>query len=301
MDRKQEDYKTFIIRRFFRLAPIFYVSYVIYLIVHSIYLSIEVSNAQLTAHLFAHLTLMHGAIPNEILPHAATKFLVPAWSISTEWQFYLLAPLPFVMMRKYGFSAITMVSGALGLFLVFKVMPVSFDHDALVFLKAPLFLMGICSYYLYKTTLDHREALRPIAPYVVPVTLAFASVAVYKHGALGVLNAQTLWALFMAFILSDRIDPTLAFVRPVTSLFRSRALMWLGAGSYSTYLIHESILAIVDPHLRDFLGETSRLEFAVIYALIVIPLIIVTSRLMYVTIERRGIRFGSRLARRIAS
>src|SRR6202012_4007187 len=39
----------------------------------------------------AHLTMTHGLFPNLILPDIWVSFLGSAWSLSAEWQFYLLA------------------------------------------------------------------------------------------------------------------------------------------------------------------------------------------------------------------
>jgi peptidoglycan/LPS O-acetylase OafA/YrhL len=41
------------------------------------------------AHLAAHMTLTQGALPPALLPDAEFTILGPAWSLSTEWQFYL--------------------------------------------------------------------------------------------------------------------------------------------------------------------------------------------------------------------
>jgi peptidoglycan/LPS O-acetylase OafA/YrhL len=40
-----------------------------------------------------HLTMTHGLLPDGVLPHLWLGFLGAAWSLSTEWQFYLLAVL----------------------------------------------------------------------------------------------------------------------------------------------------------------------------------------------------------------
>ena len=39
----------------------------------------------------AHLTMTHGLFPNGVLPDVWVSFLGSAWSLSTEWQFYVLA------------------------------------------------------------------------------------------------------------------------------------------------------------------------------------------------------------------
>ena len=43
------------------------------------------------AEIAAHLTMTHGLFPNGVLPNVWVSFLGAAWSLSTEWQFYVLA------------------------------------------------------------------------------------------------------------------------------------------------------------------------------------------------------------------
>ena len=45
------------------------------------------------AEIAAHLTMAHGLFPNGVLPNVCFSFLGAAWSLSTEWQFYVLALL----------------------------------------------------------------------------------------------------------------------------------------------------------------------------------------------------------------
>jgi peptidoglycan/LPS O-acetylase OafA/YrhL len=48
--------------------------------------------------------MLHGAVPDVLVRNAPSAFLIPAWSVSLEWQFYLVAPLVYawaVSARSY--------------------------------------------------------------------------------------------------------------------------------------------------------------------------------------------------------
>lgn len=49
----------------------------------------------LPSNTLLHIPMLHGVVPEFVIPSAPLAFLKPAWSISLEWQFYLLAPLVF--------------------------------------------------------------------------------------------------------------------------------------------------------------------------------------------------------------
>jgi peptidoglycan/LPS O-acetylase OafA/YrhL len=53
-------------------------------------------------HGVLHLTMLHGLIPTELLPRAPMTYLPAAWSISLEWQFYLVAPLVIYLVGTGG-------------------------------------------------------------------------------------------------------------------------------------------------------------------------------------------------------
>lgn len=42
-----------------------------------------------------HLLMLHGVVPEVLVARAPGAFLAPAWSVSLEWQFYLVAPLAY--------------------------------------------------------------------------------------------------------------------------------------------------------------------------------------------------------------
>lgn len=88
-----EGYGAYLTRRFFRLYPVFIVC-----LIPSIFLFERQPIGWFIGSLASHFTLLHGMVPesasigpvgNECF---AASILPPAWSISLEWQYYLLAP-----------------------------------------------------------------------------------------------------------------------------------------------------------------------------------------------------------------
>jgi peptidoglycan/LPS O-acetylase OafA/YrhL len=108
LSMKHEPYGVFVIRRMFRLAPVFFVCLGFALLVRHVTIGSygpeaarEASeNAAFGTHLLAHLTMLHGLVPEILLPHASDAYLPPAWSISVELQFYLVAPMIVWFLRN---------------------------------------------------------------------------------------------------------------------------------------------------------------------------------------------------------
>jgi len=114
LHRQQESYGVFVLRRFFRLAPLFLVvllvssqlvSFELRTLDHlfwrnpHIYDAIKIHRETLAdfwPHFWSHFLLLHGLVPETLLPDGNFTFLSQGWSISLEWQFYLLAPLLYL-------------------------------------------------------------------------------------------------------------------------------------------------------------------------------------------------------------
>jgi len=93
------------------------------------------------SHLLAHLTLLHGALPHNILPASEYMFLAPAWSLSLEWQFYLIAPIWIWALCRF---PLTTVSLTLIGFLAYNFLLASMFYSPSFLLGAGLlFLLGM--------------------------------------------------------------------------------------------------------------------------------------------------------------
>ena len=85
---KAEPYSVFIVRRFFRIWPV---------LVFCLALNLAVTRPAATLDnvvvFLSELAMLHGLIPDKLIPDASMRLLVPAWYVSVVWQFFLVAPL----------------------------------------------------------------------------------------------------------------------------------------------------------------------------------------------------------------
>lgn len=179
------------------------------------------------AHLLAHLTMLHGLIPDQVLDNASQVFLGPAWSLSLEWQFYLVAPFVVAMAtRPRGALILTALflpayalywSGRLGTY------GEPWGHPSVLFGAAPLFALGIAT----------RIAM-PLLPVIrhyplVPVLWVLGCLMLVDRDALFL----GLWLAMVPYmLLRQPADPV---ARIMHTLFDSRIAVWLGQRSYCTY------------------------------------------------------------------
>lgn len=185
---------------------------------------LEASWAMWPQQLLAHLTLTHGLVPASLLPKVESAFLGQAWNISTEMQFYIIAPLlVWGFTRKRPWQIALSVLIVLGLTFVLRDYP---NFAALPHFM-PFFLVGIASFYIWRYDWSELTVLRWLGwPMLVAATVGSAYVSL----SIG------LWVLvFGSALLSRDFHPEW---RPIGRLLGSASMTWLGGISYPLYLIH---------------------------------------------------------------
>ncbi len=243
------------------------------------------TNSHPWAHWILHLTLLQGVVPNNVLPWSAVAFVGPAWSLSLEWQFYLLAPALVWIMRSRTWAAWLVLFACLSAVLFQRGVFGTYETHTSILGGLWLFLIGIAS----------RLALPAIQRANLPLsTIVFGAI-----GA-GLLARElipvSLWIAFI--VLLARPEPRNALDRTIRKLadilLASRVATVLGARSYSVYIIHIPIMKLLLFLMPlQFMTQTEALLWL---APLSISLTLAASELMYRYVERPMIRAGARLA-----
>ncbi len=271
----------------------------------------------------AHLTMTHGLFPDGVLPDVWVGFLGAAWSLSTEWQFYLLALL---IGSRLGLRSLAW------LFLALSAAAVAWHavaSDAWQFSraflpnKAQYFALGIASAAVV------RQGTKGLGAYLG--VLAAALVLSAAQGGIDKLLPPIVWtACLAAQLLPARavplplwegvgpagVQPSMtrrgvrspnsllpgegekfAPLRLLAALLRSRPLVWLGAVSYCIYLVNEPVQKLLGVALAA-LTEGHATLFTLLWIPGSILLPIVAAWWLHVWIEAPALRRGRAVARR---
>ncbi len=305
---RPEGYGNYLTRRFFRLFPLFVLTCAVgyftndlqaYMLAKSSYASsyyadpsafsfagVAKSNHEyFWQHLIAHATMMHGAVSDNVLPYSSAAFNSPAWSISLEWQFYIVAPL-IVALCKRERGALILSGAALIAWLCFhRGWLGSFAEPSLLPASAGYFAIGIASRLAYPKVATFNLRLG-----------GFVALAVVILPLIGVGNLPLLfWLILFGGLIAAPVGRAHGLFK---ICFESELAVYLGSRSYSTYLVHMPVIAVADWAAFDLIEPGGPYKTFTVLSLIVIPAVLIVSEVTYRLAERPGIHFGSWITRR---
>jgi peptidoglycan/LPS O-acetylase OafA/YrhL len=337
IDRRHENYTDYLTRRLFRIYPVFFLVCCAGIALHIVFGQLihqwwpaffqpemlrefattwEATNSNIPAYAAAVLTMTNGIIPSGLLPHAAVAFIGVAWSLSLEFQFYLLAPF---ICRSLNFGngerRLRHLVLLIVLLVTFRQMFLSRIGDfglsnfaAFFPFSIEFFVIGILSYHLFQWCLKRRETLITLSgdnrfSLLIWMILIFLLVVadrnrlILKGQILDVTGhhwtAIVIWALTLGWLIDRELGITTRLHDIGNFFFHSEFAMFLGKISYSVYLWHIPIIIIVQWSLfHRGLARTWQ-ECLFQSSLISVPLIILVSWISYRWIEQPFIKIGS--------
>ncbi len=308
LSSRRPSWGGFMLGRFFRIYPVYFVCLMLGLATMSLtpfvlrtaswrateYFSGvgALSASELAApwqHLGAHLSLLHGVVPKAWLPGSAGTLDVPAWSISVEWQFYLLA-IPIVWCARSATGLIAL-AGAVW-FALRHAQPWMNPLPAFLPLDLPAFLIGIGSYHLYARFAASGHAPAESHGLLVGAVIALAILLPAYTGSL------TIWAVAFGSLFLPPVGWLGKSLSAVRRLLAHPATQWLGRISYPLYLVHWPLIIVA---LTILLRSRPGVHYGEALAWLLaagLPVVLGAAWLLHRAVEAPFMRLGKRFTLR---
>lgn len=306
LDKQQENYRQFITRRFFRLFPLAFLLFLAAIplsklrawnVINGGYLQPETAQAllatidswwsHLPVHTALHTTLLHGVIPEIGLHDAPGAFLEPAWSISLEWQFYLVAPFAYFLVTRSGTGGRSWICGVcLALFLAARTLLPAVRYDAFLPFHIEFFFLGGLSFFIYKR---HQAGIPGAFATALALSVFLFVLGVREHALIPVC----LWVTFFGLMLEPA---TSLSSRALTPLFTNPVTQFAGKISYSIYLGHILVIFAMQYALIKFAPGLPREKHGILLFLFTLSATIPLAALLYRFVELPGMQLGKKFA-----
>lgn len=300
-------WRNFWLRRYFRIAPLYYVMLFAALVLGSYVFdqraAIDAFNGvapQLkerytdtsATNIVMHTTFLFG-----FSPEYAFRTALPDWSIGLEMQFYLFFPFLMLTIQRFGWIVGTILLAGISLAIVIglKVGGIAFPMPSFLPLRLALFLAGM----LFAAALgqDRGVAFKYLA-------IAILLLLTLDDGWLVTAGRICIAIGFFVLLFPQHFGKSLVsrLGDQVARLFGTKPFYWLGELSYGVYLIHLLVLIPVAAQtIRVFGTSISPMERFLIVTAISIPVVFGLAAAARSLVEVPGRNIGRRLLSSIQS
>ncbi len=296
--RESHSTRNFYIRRFFRIAPMFYIGIVLYTLVNGTAASYWAPNGIKWWFVLLTALFLHGFHPETM------DSVVPGgWSIAVEMTFYSILPLLMKYVKSIpssvAFLALSLVLCKMSAMIYYQIFAGSYpaDQQYLVssflfqnfFGQLPVFAIGLLACFVF----ENEGALKRR---VITFDCVFGLIVLLQGAILlrfhvnFLSNYIVFSGIFALFALNLAVFPIALLVNGFISL--------IGEISFSMYLIHFAVI-----YFFSAIGFTALFKpgdlASLGYYLCVVGVSIVASRILYATVETPGIAFGKHIIKKL--
>ncbi len=310
---RSSSWLRFYTRRFFRIAPLYYLALLAALVFDTQYEAYR--NLVFTTFppdwlgflgrdpsrrglgLSPVNMLFHGTFLYGLLPSYASNNVLPDWSLSLEMQYYALLPLLMILVRRFGYLIVcfplVVISAYsidfIGLYInntpkMFGLFP----QPSLIVFKISCFLVGMLLAEVY--------AYRQSAPSRSFFYLAFA-MAISLYSQHWIFTSASL--LLVVFVCADSDEQARRgkLFQYIQIFFASRVVRFMAATSFGVYLFHNLLMWPIAVWLID-IGAVNWLPWQRVIMLLLLTAIPVygLAWALSIWIEKPGIVFGKKIA-----
>jgi peptidoglycan/LPS O-acetylase OafA/YrhL len=294
LDRPRS-WAVFFVRRFFRLAPAYYLSLgvavaisawwfdgISYMADRHEWLRESRYNGRSTtydaANLAAHITFVFG-----LLPRWSSSTLLPDWSLGLEMQFYAVFPALFLLARRFGMVIVAIACAAVSVYAILRIGVDRFPEPSFLPFKLPIFLVGMLLFEASRVRSVHQR----VCMSGLALLLTATQVAYYGYG--------TLWLTAIAGSVAWVAVPENVGANHLKRALSSRIAVIGSELSYSVYLFHGFFIGIVGAALfrAAWFAPLSPGQQLLIYFSCVLSGTLVVAAIVRSTVERAGLAAGA--------
>lgn len=308
---KKESYIPFIARRALRLFPVYVVCLLVSILIADLSVlalqnmpfehaktlrRLEIfSNyfEQQYLHTFLHFLLIHGVIPDSTLADTAYTIMGQAWSLTLEFQFYLIAP--FILILIYS-SKLNLMVTLIGLALVESALQGTFGHNSFFFAYSHFFAIGILSYVIFENFTVRQKSNKNFL--IASAGLFILSIVYIKIKGNWLSVAGLIIWIVVYYIEYFTDNGRYSSITKILNLVtRSKLMLYFGKISYSMYCSHMIFLYLCSylATSKDLGLNFSALEYMLFMTTVPVLATVLFSSVSYKVIEKPFINLGKRL------
>jgi peptidoglycan/LPS O-acetylase OafA/YrhL len=315
LDSTSDSYLQYITKRFFRLYPIFIITSVFGAILFLLHLGVLGGNyhgpnvfvrspeyyADQTKILILHSLMFQGFL-SDLGPIVLNP---PSWSISLEWQFYLIAPILFFLLRKWMVgTSLFLVIAAIVKNLVHPTGIIN-AHGATLLDQIIPFTVGMLCYKIYQ---QRHLCQNPIFIETLIIFLLLGLLFCCQSFILSIFTSQNqvvipssipllIWTIVFFSIIARTCNPELFHQNIISRYLRHPLLQFLGKISYSLYLIHQLVIFVFLLFLGSFVLTLKPVLAFFLECGIIIPITLAISYAANVLVEQPFIGLGKKMVK----